>query len=181
MHTQPPVMLTGPLAFPGGYVMFAAEFSFLCESPTGGRTQQAGRIGPLTQQQQVFEYVPRGCRSGLDRLCESTNHNQQRLSLPWWFFHLFVFFFSMPKVQMCSDTSVSDSATFILLSLMFWIILSHAKGNNSFCTLFICIFCCCFYFLYRWQCILHVFTLFCPSQKGEIILTHLDSLHHFLQ
>lgn len=38
--------------------MFAVEFSFLCESPSGGRRQQARRTGLLTQQQRVFEYVP---------------------------------------------------------------------------------------------------------------------------
>lgn len=44
----------------------------------------------------------------------------------------------------------------------------------SFLSIF---FCCRFYFSYRWHCILHVFTLSCPSQKGEIILTHWHSLH----
>lgn len=38
--------------------MFAVELSLLCESPSGGRTRQAGQTGPLTQQQRVFESVP---------------------------------------------------------------------------------------------------------------------------
>ncbi len=43
---------------PWRYVMFAVELSFLCESPSGGRRRLAGRAGPLTQQQRVFERVP---------------------------------------------------------------------------------------------------------------------------
>lgn len=53
------VMLTGTLAFPGGYAMFAAEFSSLCGSPSGAQRQHMGRTGPLTQQHRVFERFPR--------------------------------------------------------------------------------------------------------------------------
>ena len=142
---------------PGRFAMFAAEFTFLCESPGGGRRRQAGRTGPLTRQQRVFERVPGGRRGGLDRLWECTNHTQQRCSLPFCLFHL-VFFSSWCIKFRRAQTYLYQTASHLFLCPLLWIMqsllksISQDKGWSrrrqhlfSFYLLFVIVF----YFLYE--------------------------------
>lgn len=61
-HTHTPLSdVDWATGVPRRCVMFVVEFTFLCESPSGGRRRQPG---PLTQQQCVFERVPRDTATG---------------------------------------------------------------------------------------------------------------------
>ena len=106
-------MLTGTPVFPGVVMWFAIELSFLCESPYGGRRQQARWTGLLTQQQWVFEFFPLGGCDSMDHLCESTNHTRP-LSLPYCLFH---HFFSWCLKFRCAQIYLHRTASHLFFSL----------------------------------------------------------------
>lgn len=172
-HTHTPLSdVDWATGVPRRYVMWKTEFSFLCESPSGDRRHQAGRTGLLTQQQRVFEYVP-GDAAAARIIC--VNHQTTLNSGDHYLIVCFICFF----------LHVQSSDAFRLICIR------QPRSYSCFCLfhtqrmikektaslLFLSTFCYCFYFLYGWCCIFHVYTLPCPSQQRKIILMYWHSLH----